>query len=83
MFLSVVRAVHLFFLFPDGLAADVFIVFHQFVNGADWRQFYDAGCNRLDELVVVAAEKNVSLEKLEVVVESLDAFQIKVVGGGI
>ena len=79
--LSGVCAVHSLFLFMDGIAADVVVVVHELVDDACWREFDDAGCNGLDELVVVAGKEDVALEELEVVVEGLDAFQVEVVSG--
>ena len=72
--LSGICAVHSLFLFMDGIAADVVVVVHELVDDACWREFDDAGCNGLDELVVVAGKEDVALEELEVVVEGLDAF---------
>ena len=77
--LSAYCSVHPVFLFLDGLVADVFVVLHEFVDGADGSQLYDACRNGFNELVVVRAEKDVALEKLKVVVEGLNAFEVEVV----
>ena len=79
--LSCVCAVHSLFLLLDGIVADVVVIVHELVYDAVWREFYDACGNSLDELVVVRAEQDVTLEELEVVVESLDALQVEVVRG--
>ena len=79
--LSAYCAVHSVFLFLDGIAADVVVVLHELVDDAVRREFDDAGCYGLDELVVVAGEEDVALEELEVVVEGLNALEVEVVGG--
>ena len=80
---SVVCTVHSLLLFLNCIAADVFVVLHQLVDGAVGSQFDDAGGYGLNELVVVATEEDVALEKLEVVVECLNALQVEVVGRGV
>ena len=80
---QLLEAVHLSLLFFDGFVVDVLIVRHQLVDGAGWCQFDDAVCHGVDKLVVVAGEENVALECHQVVVESLDAFQVQVVGWGV
>ena len=79
--LSVLCAVQFLFLFLDGLAADVFVVFHELVDDAVWCELDDACGDGLDEFVVVAGEEDVALEELKVVVEGLYAFEVEVVRG--
>ena len=75
--------VHFLLLLLNLSVVDVVVVVHQFVNGAVGSQFDDAVGNGLDELMVVAREQNITLELHQVVVESLDAFKVKVVGGSV
>lgn len=65
--------------FLDAVVVNVLFVIHEFVNGAIRCEFDNAIGNRVDELVVVACEENISLEEFQVVVKSLNAFHIQMV----
>lgn len=62
---------------------DVLIVWHQLVDCTTWRELNDAVGYCLDELMVVAGEEHVAFERDQIVVESLDALKVEVVGGGV
>ena len=62
------------------VGSDVFIILHHLVDDAVRGQLDDTVCHCLDELVVVRREQDVSFIGLQVIVECLDGFQVKVVG---
>ena len=65
------------------IAGDVLVVFHHLVDDTVRSKFDDTVRYGLDEFVVVRSEKNITLIKLQVVVECLDRFQVKVVSWSI
>ena len=64
----------------DVVGSDVFIILHHLVDDAVRGQFDDTVCHCLDELVVVRREQDISFIGLQVIVECLDGFQVKVIG---
>ena len=74
------KSINLSTEFLDVVAVYVVIVLHQLIDVTLRTEFDDAVGDRLDELVVVGCEEDVSLELLEVVVERLDGFEVEVVG---
>ena len=61
------------------IRSNIFVIFHHLVDDTVRCQFDNAVGNRLDKLVVMRREKDVSPVRLQVVVECLDRFQIQVV----
>ena len=75
-----VLSIHLCFLLLYLLVVDVLVVLHEFVYGAIWREFDYAVGNGLYELVIVACEYDIALKLHEIVVESLNALEVEMVG---
>ena len=65
------------------VGSDVFVIFHHLVDDTVRCQLDNAVGNRLNELVVMRREEDISFIRLQVIVESLDRFQIEVVGRSI
>ena len=65
------------------VGSDVFVIFHHLVDDTVQCQLDNAVGNRLNELVVMRREEDISLIGLQVIVESLDRFQVEVVGRSI
>ena len=65
------------------VAGNVLVVFHHLVDNAVGSEFDDTVGYGFDKLVVMAGEQDVAFEQLQVVVESLDAFQIQMICRGV
>ena len=74
-------AVHLVSLFLYLLIVDVFVIRHELIDDATRCELYHSVCHGLYEFVVMTREEDVALEQSQVIIESLDTFEVEMVGG--
>ena len=65
------------------IRSDIFVIFHHLVDDTVRSQLDNAVGNRLNKFVVMRREEDISLVRLQVVVESLNRFQVQVIGRSI